>query len=237
MAERLDFMNEPPLINAMEVAEHVARYSIVSAQVSGRRVLDIACGEGYGSWLMKEWGASEVVGVDVSDEAISSAKRNFSRSGVSYIQGDACIASQLLMGKKFDVIVSFETIEHLADPQKFLSEIRNLCEENSSIFISCPNDHIALPPDQSNPYHLRKYRFEEFVSETEQILGKASQWHFGVNVQGYALIPSDEPLLSDEWTELKSLVKVKPIAVAQLLPSQINTRPDKSNILYWGLGC
>jgi SAM-dependent methyltransferase len=188
---------------------------------------------------MKEWGASEVVGVDMSDEAISSAKRNFSRAGVNYVQGDACIASQLLMGKKFDVIVSFETVEHLADPRKFLSEIRNLCEENASIFISCPNDHIALPADQSNPYHLRKYRFEEFVSETEEILGKASQWHLGVNVQGYAIIPSDEPLLADEWTELKSLTKVKPIAVAQLLPSQINIRPNKSNVLYyigvWGV--
>lgn len=239
MAERLNFNKGANYINGMEIAEHVARYSILSGLVSGLRVLDIACGEGYGTWLIKEWGATEVIGVDISNDAINSAKRNFSRSGVNFYASDACNIKKLFGDKKFDVIASFETIEHLTDPISFLHGIKELCNGDTKIFISCPNDYAALPEGECNPYHLRKYKFKEFADLTENIMGHASQWLFGVNVQGYALVDVEEPLLSDEWRELKSLVKTRPLSPGQLIPSQINVRPNADNVLFyigiWGL--
>ena len=160
--ERLHFDDPATMPNAMYAAEHMARYAMLAPFVRGKRVLDIACGEGYGSWFLKEWGAREVIGVDISADAIAVAKKRFSKKGVSFLAGDACRAQDFLAHASFDLIVSFETIEHVEDPQAFLTGLRSLASLEAGIFISCPNDHIAMAADQSNPYHLRKYTFEEF---------------------------------------------------------------------------
>ena len=237
--ERLHFDDPATMPNAMYAAEHVARYAMLAPFVRGKRVLDIACGEGYGSWFLKEWGAREVVGVDISADAIAVAKKRFGREGVNFLAGDACRAQDFLAHASFDLIVSFETIEHVADPLAFLSGLRSLASPEAGIFISCPNDHIAMAADQSNPYHLRKYTFEEFRDLSESILGRGAQWLLGANVQGYALIPDGDPAISDIWDNLHDVVKTKPFALSNLLPSQANIRPDRSNVLYyvgvWGL--
>jgi hypothetical protein len=223
----------------MTAAEHLARYAVLAPFVRGKRVLDIACGEGYGSWFLKEWGAREVIGVDISTEAIDSARKRFGREGVSFLVGDACRAHEFLEHASFDVIVSFETIEHVADPQSFLVGLRSLVTPAAGIFISCPNDHVAMPANQSNPFHLRKYTFEEFQHLSEGILGKGTQWLLGANVQGYALIPDGDPVVSEVWEDWCDIVSTKSFTVAQLLPSQTNIRPDRSNVLYylgvWGV--
>ena len=235
----LHFDDPATMPNAMYAAEHVARYAMLAPFVRGKRVLDIACGEGYGSWFLKEWGAREVVGVDISADAIDAAQKFFSREGVSFLAGDACRAQDFLAHASFDLIVSFETIEHVADPLAFLLGLRSLASPEAGIFISCPNDHIAMAAGQSNPYHLRKYSFEEFQNLSESILGKGAQWLLGAVVQGYALIPDGDPVISDIWDNLHDIVNTKPFAVSHLLPSQANIRPDRSNVLYyvgaWGL--
>ena len=225
--------------DAMYAAEHFARYAVLAPIVCGKRVLDIACGEGYGSWFLKEWGAREVVGVDISADAIDAAKNRFSREGVSFLVGDACRAQDFLEHASFDLIVSFETIEHVADPLVFLAGLRSLASPGAGIFISCPNDHIVMPADQSNPFHLRKYTFKEFQNLSESILGKGTQWLLGANVQGYALIPDGDPVISNAWEDWHDIVNAKSFGVSHLLPSQTNIRPDRSNVLYylgvWGM--
>lgn len=238
--ERLHFDGSATPPNAMYATEHLARYALLVPFVRGKRVLDIACGEGYGSWFLKEWGAREVIGVDISAEAIDVARKRFGREGVSFLVGDACRARDFLEHTSFDVIVSFETIEHVSDPQGFLAGLRSLATPAAGIFISCPNDHVAMPADQSNPFHLRKYTFEEFQHLSERILGKGTQWFLGANVQGYALIPDGDPLVSEDWEDWRDIVNTKSFAVSHLLPSQTNIRPDRSNVLYylgvWGVG-
>jgi SAM-dependent methyltransferase len=231
--ERLHFVGPATPPHAMTAAEHLARYAVVAPFVRGKRVLDIACGEGYGSWFLKEWGACEVVGIDISAEAITVARKRFGREGVVFDVGDACRARDFLEHAGFDLIVSFETVEHVADPQAFLEGLRALATPGASIFISCPNDHAAMPAAQSNPFHLRKYTFEEFQLLSESILGKGAQWLLGANVQGYALIPDGDPVASDAWEDWRDIVKTKSFAVSQLLPSQANIRPNRSNVLYY----
>src|SRR5688572_18974511 len=102
-------------------AEHLARYRFAAKYVAGGRVLDIACGSGYGTALLREAGGREVVGVDVDPEAIAYARSRYQGVGVTFLAGDA--ASPPVAGR-FDLIVSFETIEHLRDPERFCRACR-----------------------------------------------------------------------------------------------------------------
>lgn len=231
--ERMHFGDTTAEPNVMYLAEHVVRYAALAPWVRGRRVLDIACGEGYGSWLLKEWGASSVLGVDVSEEAVGAAQRQFAREGVQYLVADACHAAEQLPPGSFDVIASFETIEHVRDPERFLAGLRSLAAPGAVILISCPNDHVALPPDQSNPYHLRKYTFEEFKACCEGVLGPASDWLLGVNVQGYALVSERSPLIQETPGGGADIIMAGEPCAAHLLPSQRNVRPDRANVLYY----
>ncbi len=231
--ERLHFAGAGAAPNAMYAAEHLARYAALAPFVKGRRVLDIACGEGYGSWFLKEWGAREVVGVDISEAAIDAARGLFSREGVTFRVGDACKAPDYLGHGSFDVIVSFETVEHVADPEAFLRGVRILAAPGAMIVVSCPNDHVAMPPEQSNPYHLRKYTFEEFKQLATGVLGLDAQWLLGANVQGYALVAEHDPRIVRAWHDWRDIVTAKLEGAMCLLPSQENIRPGAGNVLYY----
>jgi SAM-dependent methyltransferase len=172
--------------SSLEAAIHYARYSLARTLCPGRRVLDFACGEGYGSWLMSMWGASEVTGVDVSKEAIDAASSAFSRNGLAFARLDASELSRTYSPGSFDLIICLETIEHVPAPTELLEAFKTLLVPGGAIVVSCPNDHLYFPEfDQSNPYHLRKYRFDEFVGLSESVLGSADGWLFGTQVGGF----------------------------------------------------
>ena len=188
-AERLEFGSDGMAYHAMLAAEHVSRYFFARSLCSGKRILDIACGEGYGSQLLSEWGAKEVVGVDNSAAAIEKATALFSGGNVRFVKTDACnLSESFLSREKFDLICSFETIEHVGDLEGFLRNIARLSSADTSIILSCPNDGL-LPEGVTNPFHLRAFDLATFKSETEKILGKAAGWFFGTPLQGYIVYP------------------------------------------------
>jgi ubiquinone/menaquinone biosynthesis C-methylase UbiE len=118
--------------------EHIHRYFLARHFCRGKDVLDIASGEGYGAALLSQV-ASSVIGVDVADEAVEHAARNYIRDSLSFRKGDG---SQLpISDSSVDVVVSFETIEHLYDHQRFLSEIRRVLRPGGLLILSCTNRH------------------------------------------------------------------------------------------------
>jgi len=232
--ERLHFGSGARLPNAMEVAEHYVRYATARGFVRDRRVLDIACGEGYGSWLMKEWGAREVVGVDISEDALATARATFSRAGVTFVRVDAADESLRTLGPEpFDLIICLETIEHVREPSALLAGLQRLLRPGGTLIISCPNDHVTTAPGEANPFHIRKYTLDEFKLLTESVLGAADGWYYGTNLQGYAIAASGLELAEAEWRDPKSILLTAPADAAFIVPSQVNIRPSPSSVLFY----
>jgi glycosyltransferase involved in cell wall biosynthesis/ubiquinone/menaquinone biosynthesis C-methylase UbiE len=140
--------------------EHYHRYALVIDLVLGKDVLDLACGEGYGSSLMSEK-ARSVVGVDVSPEAIQHATNVYHHQNLMF-QIDR--ADKLnLADASFDVVVSFETIEHLNEQEEMLTEIRRVLRPQGILIISSPNREIyADAAGHHNEFHVKELNFTEF---------------------------------------------------------------------------
>ena len=151
--------------------DHMLRYALVAPFVKGKRVLDISCGTGYGSHYLACQGAATVVAVDVDSDAIEFASKFYSHPSIHYIQSDAHSVPEL-NDQSFDIIVSFETIEHLQHPRLFLVELRRLLKSDGKAFVSCPNDYRVFPDSWISHFHLHKFKFPEFRDLFLNIFGE-----------------------------------------------------------------
>lgn len=155
-----------PSLDWPEVSyEHWHRYLWVSPLAAGRRVLDAACGEGYGSDFLAR-AAAHVTGVDVSEAVIEKARRKYQRANLSYVCGS--VASLPIEGAQlFDLAVSFETIEHVGEKEQlaFLAEVKRLLKSDGRLVISTPNKATYTDiPKAHNEYHIREFYQDEFAS-------------------------------------------------------------------------
>ncbi len=175
--------------SAVEASIHVGRYALAVPFAAGRRVLDIACGEGYGSWLLARAGATSVHGIDVADDAVAQARATFSDPHITFATGQGETLAETFPEDSFDLVVSIETIEHVQDPVRFLEAIRRVATPDAVIILTCPNDHWYYPPHESNPYHRRKFTLAEFQALTQGVLGNTVQWLIGSATLGFAAVP------------------------------------------------
>lgn len=184
--ERLHFGSNERYL-AIEAAVHLARYSMARPFAAAKRVLDIACGEGYGAYaLATRWNAAHVTALDIAPEAIASAKHNFSASNIKFDVASAYDLSTLFPENSFDLIVSFETIEHLEDPELFLMQVKKVAAPDATIIISCPNDPRHYEEgDEGNPFHMRTFTSSEFFGLVDSILGPARRRFIGTPVTGF----------------------------------------------------
>jgi ubiquinone/menaquinone biosynthesis C-methylase UbiE len=140
------------------VALHLKRYEFARPWCEGKEVLDAGCGVGYGSAFLAER-ARRVVGVDRSDEAIEYARRRYASPNVEFEVGDLLRLEQ--PDHSFDVVSSFETIEHLADQERFLAEVRRVLRPDGVFVVSTPRvDTTDAAP--ANPFHERELSAGEF---------------------------------------------------------------------------
>jgi SAM-dependent methyltransferase len=138
--------------------EHVGRYRFAKDFVSGKRVLDIACGEGYGAAALAKAGAASVAGVDISDEACEHARRKY---GVDAHPGDARAIP--LPDRSVELVVSFETIEHVDAPAVFLRECARVLVPDGMLIVSTPNRPVYSGDGRQNPFHHLEFDEVEFV--------------------------------------------------------------------------
>lgn len=140
--------------------EHVHRYILAKEHINGGRVLDLACGEGYGSKILAEK-AEHVVGIDLSSQAIQNAKDKLDYNNIEFKVADCC--NTQLDPASYDYIVSFETIEHLSEPEKFINEINRLLKPEGLLIISSPDKlEYRDKTNNNNQYHKRELYHSEF---------------------------------------------------------------------------
>ncbi|MFZ1747398.1 MAG: glycoside hydrolase family 99-like domain-containing protein [Nitrospirales bacterium] len=149
----------PGVIGDIEL-EHLHRYYLARELAVGKDVLDIACGEGYGSALLAEV-ARSVVGVDASEEVIRYAVERYQRSNVQFTQG-AC-GHIPLPDASIDLIVSFETLEHHDEHHEMMREFVRVLRPDGLILISSPDKaEYSDKPHFVNSFHVKELYFEEF---------------------------------------------------------------------------
>jgi SAM-dependent methyltransferase len=146
----LDRFSSPWLRN-----QHLARYRWAAARASGLRVLDAACGTGYGSRILLEAGARRVTSMDLSSEA----------SGPAFVRAD--VSRLPARDGAFDLYVSFETLEHVDDDEALVREARRVLAPGGRFLCSTPNRNLLSPgltlrDRPRNPYHVREYSIAEF---------------------------------------------------------------------------
>ncbi|WP_426320990.1 methyltransferase domain-containing protein [Pseudoduganella sp. R-43] len=141
--------------------EHIHRYLLARELVAGKRVLDIACGEGYGSQLLAER-AAQVSGVDIAAETVDHARATYGAGNLEFLLGD-CAAIPFEAGT-FDVVVSFETIEHHDQHEKMISEIRRVLKPDGILVISSPDKrYYSDERGYVNQFHVKELYRDEFV--------------------------------------------------------------------------
>jgi len=138
---------------------HLAVYEWIAARVGGLRVVDMACGEGYGSDLLAG-SAAAAVGVDANPEAHEHARLRYVRPNLRFERD--LVES---FAEPCDAVVFLQTIEHVEDPGAILDHFRSMLAPGGTAYVSTPNLLTLAPPGaekSENPWHLREYRAEEF---------------------------------------------------------------------------
>jgi ubiquinone/menaquinone biosynthesis C-methylase UbiE len=160
------FTAAAPLLNTQIYHEHLHRYLFAAQCVRGLAVLDIACGEGYGSALLAA-SAVSVVGVDVSAETIAHAERKYRLANLRFLAGEC--RSIPVKAQSIDVVVSFETIEHLEEHEVFMRDIRRVLKPGGLLIISSPDrEKYEGRGAEKNPFHKKELSHPEFANLMRQ---------------------------------------------------------------------
>jgi ubiquinone/menaquinone biosynthesis C-methylase UbiE len=180
--------------------EHWHRYHFASRFVAGRRVLDLACGEGYGAALLARR-ASHVTGVDVSQQAIDHAKRAYPSLANVEFKAGSCTAIPA-PDASIDVAVSFETLEHIAEQERFMAELARVLKPGGLLLISCPNKaEYTDKRGTKNEFHVKELYRDEFAALVARSFPH-STW-YGQKPTFYSVIaPENAPKATGELVEV-----------------------------------
>jgi len=143
--------------------EHLHRYYFASKFIKNKLVLDLGCGDGYGSHILSK-SAKYVIGLDYDEHTINHARRKYLKDNLKFILGSAI---DIPIGKEkiFDIIICFEVLEHLREHNRFISEIRRLLKDQGILIISTPDKRLfrrKRQPNYKSLYHKKELHFDEF---------------------------------------------------------------------------
>ena len=173
--------------------EHYHRYHMVAQWIKGKVVLDAACGEGYGSHILSHH-ADRVLGVDVSADAVGHAKNTYKKDNLRFMQSD--ILALDLPEKSVDVVVSFETIEHLAEHEQLLAVFKKVLKDDGLLIVSTPDKaEYSDKTGFDNEYHVKELYKDEFAD----LIGKQfkyTEWLGQKLMFQSAIWRMDQPLKS-----------------------------------------
>lgn len=152
---------------------HLVVYEWIAARTLGKRVVDMACGEGYGSEVLSR-GAASVVGVDANPEAHEHARLRYVRQNLRF-ERDLVETFR----EECDAVVFLQTIEHVQNPGEILEHFKSMLAPGGVAYVSTPNLLTLAPPgaDKSeNPWHVKEYRAHEFRELCEAHFDQVELW-------------------------------------------------------------
>jgi SAM-dependent methyltransferase len=147
---------------------HLVVYEWIGGRVGGRCVVDLACGEGYGSAVLARTAAS-VVGVDANQDAFEHARLRYAGPNLRFERN-----MLELWDGDVDCVVFLQTIEHVTDPDAVMERLRALIGPDGVAYVSTPNVLTLAPPGETrsgNPWHVREYRAQEYRELCERHFG------------------------------------------------------------------
>lgn len=140
--------------------EHLHRYAVAGELVRNKSVLDIACGEGYGTNLLAQSAAS-VTGIDIDADTIAQARAKYKGENIRFQAG--ALENIPAAHQEFDVVVCFETLEHTAQHEKSMQEMKRVLKPNGILIISTPDKKFYSDDrNYKNPHHLKELYRPEF---------------------------------------------------------------------------
>lgn len=146
--------------------DHRNRYEFACEQLqvlpSEPKILDLACGIGYGSLMLSNSTQGLVTGVDIDEGAIQYAKTHYGDTKVNYICADAKTVN--LMQDQFNAITSFETIEHVDFAQLLVDKFYSLLKKNGVLICSTPNEDVMPYDSDKFKYHVKHYTVSELIN-------------------------------------------------------------------------
>jgi len=182
------------------------RYKFAAKYVENLRVLDIASGEGYGSFLLSLV-AKNVVGVDIDKISVRHATKSYSTKNLSFLLGDC--AQIPLEDACVDVVVSFETIEHHDKHDEMMRQIKRVLTPAGIMIMSSPDKQFfSIEPQYSNPFHVKELYENEFRSLVGEYF-KNSSFYAQKIIFGSALFPEklegNLEVFSSDFNDLKNV--------------------------------
>ncbi len=178
--------------------EHYARYLFATRLSNRKRVLDIACGSGYGSAELAAT-ALAVTAIDKSADALAYAREHFARPNIAWLEADATAIP--LPDASFDLITAFEVIEHLADWSLLLAEANRLLAPGGQFVVSTPNKaYYAETRKQAgpNPFHEHEFEFDEFQQALRAVFPHVTLW-----VQNHTQAVVFQPVVRQSAADLR----------------------------------
>lgn len=150
-----------------DMQDHIERYEFALNYLQPNWIcLDASCGSGYGSEILSSK-VAKVIGIDISDHAIEYAKKNHSHPNIKFMRGDLNQPLEF-PDQYFDAVISFETLEHIANQILMIKEFHRVLKSNGLLIISTPNRTVSEKAKIKNPFHTHELSESEFLEMLRQ---------------------------------------------------------------------
>lgn len=158
----------PYTVDSVTFSQHLNRYIFASQFTQKKRVLDAACGAGYGSYYLSTKEADKVYGIDIESSAIHWANATYRKLSDNLDFSVDDINNLQYKNDNFDVVVSFETLEHLPALDNYFEEIKRVLKKNGLFIVSVPDYSTNIGAGYPNKYHFNELTFDRFKNYLDQ---------------------------------------------------------------------
>lgn len=188
---------------------HMKRYEFANRVLKKGRILDLACGSGYGTAFLASVDGRHLVGVDNDKVTVDNAMKRYDKNNIEFHMMNATSLS--LKDSDFDGIVSFETIEHVSDYKKMIQEMHRILKQDGILILSTPNEDTSA---RNNPFHLKEFAKDEIIQllnpyfKSIEIYGQENWESFDDMSKKLHLRWLSKKMRNDSFFDVKNLYKI-----------------------------